>query len=64
MSNHLFNTYENSVMSHGKHIFETAYDMAMVEMCEYPSSKYEISHWKCVLHFCSQFPRIDLPSPE
>ena len=64
MTNILFETYKNTVMTHDKHIFQTAYDMAMATMCAYPSSKYALSHWKRVLHCCTQCPRIDPPSTE
>ena len=35
-SNCVFETYKNSAMSHGKHIFNTASDMSMTIMCSYP----------------------------
>ena len=40
IANRLFDTYQNSVMPHGKHIFNTASDMDMATMCTYSSSKY------------------------
>ena len=55
---------KNSVNPHGNHMFQTASGMAMATMCEYPSSKYALPHWKCVLSCCAQCPRIYLPSPE
>ena len=36
----------------------------MTTTCVYPSLKYELPHWKCVLHCCVQYPQIDLPSSE
>ena len=36
MANRIFETYKNSAMPHGKHIFKTSYDMAMETMCSYP----------------------------
>ena len=57
-------TYKNYVMPHGKHIFKTASDMYMETICAYPPSKYALTHWKCVLWCCAQFPYIDIPSPE
>ena len=50
MSNSLFDTYKSAFMPHGKNMFQTAYDMDMVTMCEYASSEYALPHWKCV--FC------------
>ena len=40
MDNHLFETYKNSFVPHGEHIFKTYYDIYMATMCAYPSSKY------------------------
>ena len=64
ISNHLFETYKNYFMTHGKHMFQTASDTAMAKMRAYPSSNYPLPHWKCVLRFCEKFPPIELPSPE
>ena len=61
MDNHLFETYKNSVIPHGLHIYETSSDMAMAIVCAYPPSQHAFPHWKCVLHCCSHFPYIDLP---
>ena len=60
-SNCLFGTYKNSVMPHWRHIYATAYAMVMDTMCAYPPSQHTLPQWKCVLHYCSTFPRIDLP---
>ena len=46
MANCLFDTYKNYVISYGKHMLKTEYDMAMKKMCEYPSSNYTLPHWK------------------
>ena len=51
-------------MTHGKHVFHTASDMAMATMCEYLSSIYALPHWKCVLCYCAQCPQINIPSTE
>ena len=56
-ANRLFETYKNSVMPHGHHIYATASDMAIATMCAYPPCK-------CVLRCCSNFTRIDLPDQE
>ena len=60
-SNRLFETYKNSVMPHGCHIYETAADTTMAKICTYPPSQHAFPQWKCVLCCCSNFPRIDLP---
>ena len=36
MANHVYVTYKNSVMPRGKHMFQTASDMAMEIMFSYP----------------------------
>ena len=53
MYNCLFETYTNTVMTHGKHMFQTASGMEMEIMCAYPLSKYALSYWKCVLRCCA-----------
>ena len=63
-SNHLFDIYINSVMPHGLHIYATAADMAMATMCAFPPSQHALSHWKCSLLCCYNFPHIDLPGQE
>ena len=40
MSNLIFETYESSVIPHGKNMFRTASDMDMATMCAYPSPKH------------------------
>ena len=60
MDNYLFETYQNSAMSHGFHIYETASDMDMAKICAYSSSKHAFPYLKCVLSFCAHLPRIDI----
>ena len=45
-------------------MFKTATDIAIVEICEYPSSKYALPYWKCFMSCCEQFIFIDIPSTE
>ena len=59
--NRLFETYKNSVMPHGRHIYATASDMSMAAMSSYTPSQHALPHWKYVLHCCANFPCIDLP---
>ena len=40
MANPIFEIYKKYVMSHGKHMFKTQYDIDMATMCAYPSSNY------------------------
>ena len=36
MANYVYVIYKNSVVPHVKHMFQTASDMAMENMCAYP----------------------------
>ena len=62
--NFLYDTYQNSVMPHGCHIYATPADTPMAKMYAYPPYQHEFIHWKCVLRFCSDFPRIYLSEQE
>ena len=33
-ANHIYETYKNTVMPHGRHIYANAYDMAKATMCK------------------------------
>ena len=46
MSNNLFEIYKHYVTPHRNHMFQTESDIAMVTMCEYIPSNYELPHWK------------------
>ena len=61
---HIYETYKNTVMPHGRHIYTKASDMANVTMCAYPHSDHALPHWKCVLWCCDDFPCINLPDHE
>ena len=51
-------------MPHGKHSHQSESDMNMATMCDYPTPQHELPHWNCVLRFCDNCPRIDIPSQE
>ena len=51
-------------MTHGKHMFQIDFDIAMEKMCAYPSSKYALPHFKYILRCYAQCPQIDLTIPE
>ena len=51
-------------MPHGRHIYQTGYDVDMAKICAYPPSQHTLPHWKCVLRCCVNFPSIYLPVPE
>ena len=44
MANPLLETYKSLVTPYGKHMFQTAYNMAMATMCAYPLSNYALPH--------------------
>ena len=51
-------------MLHGLHIYAKAYDMAKATMCDNSQSDHVLPHWKCVLRFCAQYPRTNIPGQE
>ena len=63
-SHHIYDTYKNTVMPHGCHIYAKASDMAKAKICIYPQSDYALSHCKCVLQCCDKCPCINLPDQE
>ena len=50
-SNHIYKTYKNTVMPHGRLIYAKAYDMEKATMCAKSHYNYVLPHWKCVLQF-------------
>ena len=63
-SHHIYETYKNTGMSHGRHIYAKAYDMSQATMCAYTQSGHALPHWKYVLRCCSDFPFINIPYQE
>ena len=63
-AHHIYETYKNTVIPHGSHIYSKAYDMANAIMCTYPQYDHGLTHWKFVLRFCSDCPCINLPEQE
>ena len=54
--NHINETYKNTVMPHGRHIYAKSSDMEKETMCEYPHSDHAFPHWKCVFAMlCKMF---------
>ena len=47
--NIIYETYKNTVMSHGRHIYAKASDMENTRMCAYPNSDHSLSQRKFVL---------------
>ena len=57
----IYETYKNTVMPHGCHIYTKAYDMTKATMCANSQSDHALPHWKCILRCCAQCPRIIIP---
>ena len=60
-SHHIYETYKNTVMPHGHHIYAKSSDMEKAKICTYPQSTHALPHWKCVLRCCDKCPCINLP---
>ena len=63
-ANRIYETYKNTVMPHGRHIYAKAYEMAKATMCAYSQSDNELPHRKCVLQCCDQCPSINITDQE
>ena len=51
-------------MTYGRHIYQTASDMAMATIFSYPTSQQTLPHWNSMLFCCEQCTCIDIPSQE
>ena len=60
----IYETYKNTVMPHGSHIYATASDMANATMCAYPQCEHSLPHCECVLRCCADCPCITIPEQE
>ena len=52
------------MISHGRHIYAKASDMAKATMCTYPQSDNALTHRKYVLRCCAECPYIIIPDQE
>ena len=59
-THHIYETYKNTVIPHGLHIYSKASDMANATMCAYPHLDNALPHWKCLLRCCDDCPCINL----
>ena len=59
-ANHIYETYKNTVMPRGRHIYTKAYDMAKSKMWAYSQWDHELPHWKYLLKCCDKFPSINI----
>ena len=62
--NRIYKTYKNTIMPHGRRIYDKSYYMAKATMCAYSQSDHALSHWKYVLQWCAKCPSINLPDQE
>ena len=62
--NHIYETYKNTVMPHGRHIYAKVSDMAKAKMFAYPYSDHALTNCKCVMQCCSKFPSVNIPDQE
>ena len=62
--NRIYETYKNTVMPHGRHIYDKSYNTAKATICAYSQAYHALPHWKCVLRCCAKFPSINLPDQE
>ena len=60
----IYETYKNTVMPHGRHIYAKAYEMAKATMCAYPQLDHVLPHWNCVLRCCAKLPSVNIPDQE
>ena len=60
----IYETYKNSVMQHGHHIYKTAAYIAISEMCDFPYNQHALLDWKCVLQYFSTCPSILIHNQE
>ena len=63
-SNCIYETYKNTVMSHGRHIYAKAYDMEKAKLCAYPQSDHALPYWKCVMLCCAKCTSLNIPEQE
>ena len=63
-SYHIYETYKNTVMPHGSHIYDKASDIEKATMCTYAQYDHALPHWKCVLRCCSECIYINLTDQE
>ena len=63
-AHHIYETYKNTVMAHGRHSYAKAYDMESATTCTYPQSDHALPHCKCVLQCCADCPYINISDQE
>ena len=54
--NRIYETYKNTVIPHGHHIYTKLSDMVRSTMSVYPQSYHALPHWECAMRCCAKFP--------
>ena len=60
----MYETYKNTVMPHGRHIYAKSSDTIKEKMCVYPLSDHALPYWKCVLQCCAKCTCVNIPDQE
>ena len=60
-SNCIYETYKNTVMPHGRHIYAKAYEMKKATMYANLHYYHVLPHFKCLLLCCDQCTIINIP---
>ena len=63
-SNRIYETYINTVMPHGRHIYAKSYNMEKAKMCTYPQSDNAFPHWEYLLICCVKHQCVNIPEQE
>ena len=63
-ANRIYETYKNTVMPHGHHIYAKEYDMSNPKICAYSQSNHALPNCKCVLRCCAKCPSINITDQE
>ena len=63
-ANFIYETYKNTIMPHGRHIYAKVSDMAKATMCTYPQSDHALTQWKFVLPCCAKCSCVNLSDQE
>ena len=62
--NRIYETYKNTAIPHGRHIYAKSYYMEKETICSYSQLDHELPHWKCVLRCCYKCPSINISDQE
>ena len=63
-SHHIYETYKNTVMPTGCHMYSKESGMEKATICIYPQSDHALPHYKFLLQYCANCPCINIPDQE